>query len=164
MLSPLRWGCLVWLIIVSAVGAVFYTSTPTEPANTDATAPYFALENGTILYDAVPTLDNCNHIISGTVHDINGHPFTQFVVNIRMLLYEGTPPADGAHFPGSGSELLSSSPDDPSSWDFLLPTWYVDYEIWLTDSIGGVELSPHILVPARHCDQNHAIVNFVQIR
>ncbi len=88
MLSPLRWGRLVWLIIVSAVGAAFYASTPTEQRNTDATEPYFALENDTILYDAVPTLDNCNYIISGTVHDINGHPFTQFVVNIRMLLYE----------------------------------------------------------------------------
>ncbi|MBN8638339.1 MAG: hypothetical protein J0M07_23710 [Anaerolineae bacterium] len=163
MLSPLRWGCLLWIVIFTAVGAVFYTSTPTEQRNTDATAPYFALENETILYDAVPTLDDCNYIIVGTVHTLDGTAFTDFIVNIHMVLDEVEPPPDSFASP----EFWTASPDDPSdpsNWGFFLVDWRVPYQIWLTDVRGGTVLSDRIFVPARECNQNRATLNFVQIR
>ncbi|MBK9746865.1 MAG: hypothetical protein IPO91_08775 [Chloroflexi bacterium] len=163
MVSPLRWGCLLWIMIFSAVAAAFYATTLKEQGSTDTAAPYFALENDTILYDAVSTLDNCNYIIVGTVHTLDGTPFTDFIVNIHMVLDEVEPPPDSFASP----EFWTARPDDPSdpsNWGFFLVNWQIPYEIWLTDLRGGTVLSDRIYVLERDCDQNRATLNFVQIR
>jgi hypothetical protein len=77
-----------------------------------------------------------------------------------MVDIEGLIPEEpGYAFPGEGGFATG-----PSGWSSFLPQWQVSYEIWLTDKIDGKELSPHIIVPSRDCDENRAIFNFVQVR
>ena len=174
-------GCGLWALLVIIVSALFGfssnqivtdtpppTLTPTftpsfvatiYPQETDA---YFVVENSEISYSYHPTLDwPCNYIIEGRVFDINGQPYTNLVVNIQMIgLEEGVKPPDPSHrFPGGNGNEAGEG-----YWEALLPSWSVNYIVWLTTEIGGEELSPHIIVSTRDCDQNKAEVNFVQVR
>lgn len=171
-------GCGVWALVAILLSALFsaftFSSELTIESPTPTTIPtltpsfvatvypqetetYFALENNQISYSHKPTLDRpCNYIIRGYVLDLNGQPFTDFVVNIQMIhIEEGMATERPGHvFKGETS----------SHWDVLLPSWEVDYIIWLTTEIGGEELSPPIIVETRECDQNEARVNFVQVK
>jgi hypothetical protein len=126
--------------------------------NTDAP---FVVENNQITYRYRQTLGRpCYYVISGRVLDLDGEPFTDFIVNIKDIPFEEIAPVQGSGvFPGSGIE-----DEGASGWSFLLPQSTVDYEIWLTTGIGGEEISPHIFVQTRECDQNWAIINFVQVK
>jgi hypothetical protein len=177
-------GCGVWALVAILLSALFSTFTfnseitiespvpttiPTltpsfittvQPQETDA---YFVLENNQISYSRFQTLGMpCYYYIVGRVLDMNGQAFTDFVVNIQMIgLEEGvTPPAPGYRYAGMDGYIE----DGASHWGALLPSWRVAYEIWLTTEIGGEELSPHIYVDMRDCDQNEARVNFVQVK
>jgi hypothetical protein len=129
----------------------------TVPAQeTDA---YFVLANNQITYTNSPTLGQpCYYLIAGRVFDLQGEPFTDFVVNIRMI-DELAPQNPGYAFPGEGGDAA----DGPSRWITLLPQSPVEYEIWLTTAIGGEELSSRVIIPPQSCDHNMAIVDFVQV-
>jgi hypothetical protein len=123
------------------------------PQETDA---YFVVENNEIRYSNAPAFTPCNYALVGEVFDLNGEPYTDYVVNIQMLHFEE---AMATETPGR----IYKDPDD-SHWDVLLPWVQVDYVIWLTAEDGDEELSPRIYVDMRDCDQNKAEVNFVQVR
>lgn len=136
--------------------------TPIVLGQDDGAYP-FVVQNNQIHYVYESTLDYpCNYLISGTVHDLNDEPFTDFIVNIKMIetedVIESAP--IGHQFPGDSSLIEN----DASAWASLLVSWTVDYEIWLTDKIDGRDLSPHIIVETKGCDHNLAIVNFVQVK
>jgi hypothetical protein len=134
---------------------VVKTLVPQEEANT-----HFIVENNQVNYIYYRTLGQpCYYVLSGHVLDLNGEPFTNFVMNIKTVDIEGTVPDSGYAFPGNGS----FAEDGTSGWVALLPT-LTDYEIWLTTEVGGTELSPHIRIHMGDCNQNRAIVNFVQVR
>jgi hypothetical protein len=129
------------------------------PQETDT---YFAVENNQISYGYSKNLGMpCYYKMAGRVLDLNGEPFTDFVVNIQMITIDEVPPPErpGYAFPGEGYET-----DGAAGWGSLLPSWSADYEIWLTTEIDGEELSPHIYVDMRECDQNEARINFVQVK
>ncbi len=120
--------------------------------------PYFTIENNQISYTYFHTLGHpCYYLLSGHVLDINKQPFTKFVVNIKTVSVEGVVPESGYALPGNGT----FEEDGVSGWIALLPI-LTDYEIWLTSKVNGTELSPHFVVHMRGCNQNRAIVNFVQ--
>jgi hypothetical protein len=171
-------GCGLWIIlsITSGILALFvgdYTSIPTSLATIppapnpvlevtvvpqETSAP-FVLENNQITYAYTPTLGKpCYYEIAGHVLDLQGMPFTDFVVNIKML-DENAPERPGYAIPGQGF-----AEGGPSGWATVLPASPLSYEIWLTTEIGGDELSPHVVVPPQQCSHNQAIVNFVQVR
>jgi hypothetical protein len=169
-------GCSLWAaaaIVMSALFSTFMFSrqittesdalmmTPTftpsfvatvYPQETDT---YFVVENNKISYSNAPAFTPCNYILFGEVFDLNGQPYTDFIVNIQMLHFEE---AMATETPG---QIYKDS--GASQWDVLLPSLHVDYEIWLTSETGE-ELSPHIYVDMRDCDQNKAQVNFVQVK
>ncbi len=128
------------------------------PQKTDS---YFVVENNEISYSHFQTLGMpCYYHMVGRVLDLNGEPFTDFVVNIAGILFDGAPPEHGYAFPGEGGY----AEDFPSGWGSLLPTSPVKYEVWLTTEIGGTDLSSHVAVLPRDCDHNQAQINFVQVR
>jgi hypothetical protein len=127
------------------------------PQDTDA---YFLPANNQINYISTSTLGRpCYYAIAGRVFDLQGDPFTDFVVNIKML-DDLAPERSGYAFPGEGGY----AEDGPSRWVTLLPQSPVEYEIWLSTEIGGDELSPHIIIPSQDCDHNMAIIDFVQVK
>jgi hypothetical protein len=129
------------------------------PSPNDA---YFVLENNQIGFRHWPNLGMpCYYLMSGSVLGLRGEPFTDFVVNIKTApLPEIVGEGPGYAFPGNGAH----AEDGPSGWVSVLPNWQVSYEVWLTSEIGGTELSPVVVVPARGCDENWAVFNFVQVR
>jgi hypothetical protein len=168
-------GCGLWLfgaMIAALILGLFAVPSPSY-SSTPASAPlvitvvpqmtdtYFAVENNQISYSYAYTLDSpCNYILVGRVLDLNGEPFTEYVVNIKMIAIEElAPEKPGYVFPGGGY-----IDDGASGWASLLSTWNADYIIWLTTEIGGEELSNHIYVPMRGCDLNQARINFVQVK
>lgn len=143
------------------------TTSPSSPVLTSTVIPqetdaYFMVENNLISFTHFPTLGQpCYYLISGRVLDLKAEPFTDFVVNIKMIDIEGVAPEEIVYaFPGDGA----FSEDGPSGWATMLPQWQVSYEIWLTTDRAGKELSHHIVIPAQDCDHNRAIVNFVQVK
>lgn len=142
--------------ISSAVPSIPLVLTVT-PQETDA---YFILANNQIIYTYTPTLGKpCYYVIAGRVFDLRGEPYTNFVVNIKML-DEIAPEGPAYAFPGEGGYAQ----DGPSRWIVMLPQSPVEYEIWLTTEVGGDELSAHIILPPKDCDHNMAIVDFVQVK
>ena len=120
--------------------------------------PYFTIENNQISYTYSHTLGQpCYYVLSGRVLDINKRPFTKFVVNIKTVSFEGVAPESGYALPGNGA----FEEDGVSGWIALLPI-LTDYEIWLTTKVNGTELSPHFVVHMKDCNQNRAIVNFIE--
>lgn len=177
-----NFGCGLWMILIVAFFAflaftsgtrsltlnqqpITTTATPLPPVLTitivpETTDKYFVLENNLITYTYSKNLGRpCYYEMTGHVRDINGQPYSKFIVNIKMLNTE-MPPELGYAFPGEGGNIE----DGVSGWGSLLPQDTVRYEIWLTDKIGGVELSPHIIVPPQGCDHNLATINFVQVK
>jgi hypothetical protein len=169
-------GCGLWLFgaIISALILGLFTATSPPNSSSSASAPlvitvfpqtadaYFVVENNQISYSHIDTLDYpCNYSLVGRVLDLNGEPFTEYVVNIQMIpLEDGVAPPNPSHaFPGA----TKYTEDGSSGWSALLPSWSADYTIWLIDKIGGQELSPHIIVPTQDCEHNEARINFVQV-
>lgn len=166
-------GCGLWALLAIIVSAFFATSsnqiTTTSPTATliptiaptfvatvypQETDTYFVMENNEITYSYAPNLGMpCYYEMVGRVLDLNGQPFTDYVVNIAGILVEGAPPEHGYAFPYEGG-----------GWGSLLPASPVEYEVWLTTEIDGEELSPHITILPRACDQNQARIDFVQVR
>jgi len=110
------------------------------------------LENNEIIYVHSETFGTpCYYEMAGRVLDMEGQPFRDYIVNIKML-DESTPELGNA-FPGPNR----------SEWSSLLPQAPVVYEVWLTSAMGGDELSSHILAHPQTCDYNEAIINFVQV-
>lgn len=173
-------GCELWMMVTIVAGILAlvvgnYAYVPTPPLTTSSsnsvltstvvpqeTDTYFIVENNVISFTHFPTLGQpCYYLISGHVLDLNGEPFTDFVVNIKMIDIEGVAPEESGYaFPGDGA----FAEDGPSGWTTMLPQWQVSYEIWLTTDRGGETLSPHIVIPAQDCGHNRAIVNFVQAK
>jgi hypothetical protein len=180
MSEPTRTGCGLWLSIVVIVSLMIATFTGVTAPVYDVTTPtpenlgfvtvipqsadaYFVVENNQVNYASFPTLGNpCYYLISGYVLDLNGEPFTDYVVNLMTAPAneEVLPEGPGYSFPGDGS----FPEDGPSGYSTLLPNWQVNYELWMTNELGGEALSSHVIVPTMDCDRNRAIVNFVQVR
>jgi hypothetical protein len=123
---------------------------------------YFVVENNEITFREWPNEGlPCYYLMSGRVLDMDGEPFTEFAVNIKTIPLEGIiTEGPGYALPGDGS----FSEDGTSGWATMLPQWQISYQVWLTSEIGGRELSPVVIVPARDCDQNWAVLNFIQVR
>ena len=100
----------------------------------------------------------CYYEMVGRVLNLNGKPYTNFVVNIAGVFIEGADPEIGYAFPGEGGY----AEDGPSGWGSLLPAAPITYEVWLTKEIGGEELSVHISVPPQECDHNQSRINCIQ--
>jgi hypothetical protein len=114
----------------------------------------FVVLNNEIIYDQRTTISGpCNAFIEGQVIDIKGNPLSlsDYVVNIKML-------SDMA--PVNPSVIFPSETD----YGAMLPGWDVDYEIWLSADIGSEPISSHIHVEMQGCENNVAIVNFIQIK
>jgi hypothetical protein len=118
----------------------------------------FEVVDHTITYEHTDDLGMpCYYHMRGTVHDIQGEAFTDFVVNIMML--DLAPPV-GYAWPGENAFIEDGS----SGWGTMLPQAPVPYLVWLTVDRGGRRISPIIWVPSLGCDDNTAVINFVQVR
>jgi hypothetical protein len=133
---------------------------PTATIEPEQTDTFFVVQDNQITYTYSENLGKpCYLEMGGQVFDLEGNPFTEFVVNIKML--DDLPPEEtGYALPGEGGHVE----DGPSRWITLLPAAPVEYEIWLSTEIGGDDLSPHIIVPPKGCAHNLAIINFVQVK
>jgi hypothetical protein len=118
----------------------------------------FTLQNDQVIYSWRYTLDKpCNRVIQGRIHDTDGNPVTDVLVNIQMISPDGLPDAS-IHF---HPQDFPYTYDDPSSWISLLVNWTVSYEVWLSD-ITGKPLSPTIWVNPQDCAHNVANLIFTQ--
>lgn len=137
----------------SATPSPYLTATPLTLAVPTPQGSFpFAVQDNQITYIYRATLDwPCNYLISGYVLDRQGNPFTNFVVNIRMLALES-----------ADSPLAHQHPNSDSSWTALLVSWEVPYEIWLSTGVDGEAISPHVYIPPQDCEHNEAIVGFIQ--
>lgn len=142
------------------------TATSTQQADTltitytpGAESANFAVKTDGIRYTHFPTNGTpCYFFISGTVSDLYGLPYLDFLVNIVDVT---TGQAQGYANPGAD---ITATTSEPSGWSILLSQQPAIYEIWLTTRIGGDELSSHVRLQMQSCDQNQAIVDFVQIK
>jgi hypothetical protein len=115
--------------------------------------PFVVLNNEITYYQRTTISGPCNAFIEGQVTDMEGNPLSlsDYVVIIKML-------SDMA--PVNPSVIFPSETD----YGAMLPGWDVYYEIWLSADIGSEPISSYIYVEMNGCENNVAIVNFVQIK
>ena len=173
--EPQKSGCGLWVLmflLVTAIGAFSLQGSVTAavksllplrlPVSVAATEENlsFMLQDNQIVYTYESTLDwPCNYIIQGRILDQQGKSVSDVLINIQYLdPDELTPEGPLAIHPADRADEY-----DPSLWVLLLPSWEVDYELWLTSESDGKLLSPHIVVEPQDCKHNVATLNFVQV-
>lgn len=174
-------GCNVWVVLSLILGATFMILTNPQPNSSGYTTleptvssisatplvatvipqdviTYFEVQNNEIVYSYKPTLDTpCNYVIQGQIFDLEGKPYTDAIVNINMIS-DLAPERPAYASPGEGPEAFG-----PSGWAALLSNWNVNYNVWLTSTVGGEPISPIIYVETKGCDNNVATLSFIQV-
>ena len=175
------YGCSLWAIVFTLITSLLITGidlehlavtrsipdgfAPSESINTDLVLDVnsdeqdtpFVVQNNQILYGHSETLD-CQYVIAGEIFDLNGNPIVEdIVVTLDLLELEGDFPEFSYSFPGDSMER------GDSGWSAVVVNWDVDYLIWLTRVSTGERISPQIFVPTQDCENNLAVVNFVQV-
>lgn len=117
---------------------------------------YFVVEDNQILYGHRYTFD-CQYVIAGHILDIHGEPLSEDVMVVIKMIddIENTPL--GYSRPGDDPSL------GPSGWAAVVVNWEVDYVVWLMRMSTGTRISPLVIVPTEDCENNLAIVNFIQV-
>ena len=116
----------------------------------------FRVKDNKIYYGHSDTFD-CQYVIAGVILDTQENPITE---NISVTLDMLETQADDSGL----SQAWQSTERGDSGWSAVLPSWSVDYQIWLTQISTGERISPKIIVRTKDCQANLAIVNFEQIK
>ena len=124
--------------------------------NTPSSYP-FTVQNETVTYVAYTGPEGCNYMaIAGQVFDVSGKPLKDMIIWVKdtegffeMVAFSGQAPRYG---PSGYEAVINTSPYEA---DFTVQVW----------SDTGTDLSAPVAVHTKaSCDENLAIVNFVQNR
>jgi hypothetical protein len=130
-----------------------------EPPEIDA--PFAVLDNQ-LLYGYSETI-NCQYVIAGEVFDLNGDPLTEDIAVVLDMIelqeIEGDDEARQLSYSYPGDDVERGA----SGWAAVVVNWDVDYWVWLTRISTGEVISPKVLVQTQDCENNLAVVNFVQV-
>lgn len=177
-----RNGCSVWIItslltlvaIFSVIGIpnsiqeqMPHGFSPSERINpalvlniefSDEDMP-FQVQGNRIFYGRSNTYD-CQYVLGGEIFGLSGNPITEdIMITLDLIELEGDNRPEFSHsFPGQDTER------GISGWSTVVVSWDVDYLVWLTQISTGERVSPKIYVETQDCDNNLAVINFVQVK
>lgn len=133
------------------ISGELYVNVPTSTANAA-----FIVQDARITYGHIETI-NCQYVIGGQILDIAGSPINDITVNVESIEIEEIPSVVSHTQP-----TASAGVSNILGWSVLLPNRDADYQIWLSRKVDSELLSPIVVVPMQNCNNNLAVVNFIQ--